>query len=157
VLQGDAKRDYMRDYMRKRRAGQPTRKPTPQWQPTPGMIIDVRHWFSLQLNRRWDLRGIGSRVVTGLEPYHADGAPNQASWNEALQRYRTLRAEQRAERKRKRAERDQPEPPAPKRCWFCDQPVTVRRPLFVSGAACICARCTKLAAAAFAKHRKRKP
>jgi hypothetical protein len=29
VLQGEAKRDYMRAYMRKRRAGEPTQKPKP--------------------------------------------------------------------------------------------------------------------------------
>ena len=65
MLQGDAKRDYQRDYMRRKRAGEPTRKP-PQppkpkqpWQPTQRMADKVRYWFGLKFNRPSYLRGIG--------------------------------------------------------------------------------------------------
>jgi hypothetical protein len=76
MLQGAAKLDYMRDYMRKRRAGAPTRKP---WEPTPLMIAEVERWFHLSPYRRRDLRGVGRKVVAGLDPYNADGTTNEAA------------------------------------------------------------------------------
>ena len=168
MLQGEAKRDYMRDWMRRKRAGEPTRKakkppkpkkpkkPPQPWQPTQRMIYDVRHWFWLRLNRPSHLRGIGSEVVADLDPNNADGTVNEAAWTEALQRYRTLRAEQRVERKRMQAERDKP--PPPKCCSFCDKPATAKRTLLGRGRyPLICAPCTKRAAAIFAKQRASRP
>ena len=81
----------------------------------------MRHWFYLKLNRRWHLRGIGWEVVHGLDPHNEDGSVNEAAWEEALQRYRTLRAERRVERKRAQAERDAPSPPP--QCSFCGRSV----------------------------------
>jgi hypothetical protein len=125
MLQGESKRDYMRDYMRRQRAGEPTRKPKRERGPTPLMVAEVARLFRLQLAGSWKLRDSERKVVAGLDPNNADGTANEAAWNEALRRYRTLRAEQRAERKRKKAERDAP-PPPPK-CWFCRKPVFAPR------------------------------
>ena len=159
MLQGDAKRDYMRDYMRRKRAGEPTRtpkaeKPVKPWQPTERMIGEVRHWFYLKLNRSWHLRGIGRKVVAGLDPNNADGTTaNEAAWTEALQRYRTLRAERRVERKRTQEILDAP--PPPKRCSFCNEPRSEDRPLFGDGRyQFICEPCAKEAVIAFAKFRE---
>jgi hypothetical protein len=165
MLQGEAKRAYMRDWMRRKRAGEPTRKPKPRepkkpsepkkpWQPTQRMINEVGHWFYLQLNRAWHLRVIGAEVVYGLDPHNTDGTVNDAAWTEALQRYRTLRAEQRVERKRKQPEQDAP--PASKRSSFCGEPASEERVLVGNGYQMICATCTEEAAAIFAEHRKRR-
>ena len=167
MLHGEAKRAYMREWMRRKRAGEPTRKPKKPpkpkqppkpWQPSQRMIWDVRHWFSLKLNQRWRLRGIGAEVVYGLEFHNADGTVNDAAWNEALQRYRTLRTKQRVERKRRQAERDAPPPlPPPLKCWFCGKPKTAKSILVgLTIGPLICARCTTRAAAIFAKHRRQR-
>jgi hypothetical protein len=150
MLQGESKRDYMRDYMRRQRAGEPTRKPKRERGPTPLMVAEVARLFRLQLAGSWRLRDSERKVVAGLDPNNADGTANEAAWNEALRRYRTLRAEQRAERKRKKAERDAP-PPPPK-CWFCHKPVFA--PSILVGPPIgphICATCTEEAAAIFAR------
>ena len=149
MLQGEAKRDYQREYMRKRRAGEPTRKPKPEREPTQRMVDEVGYLFRRQLAGSW------SKVVAGLDPNNADGTANEAAWNEALQRYRTLRAEQRAERKRKKAERDAP--PEPKCCSFCNEPASAKRVLVgIEPWARICAKCNRRVAAIFAKQRKRR-
>jgi hypothetical protein len=158
MLQGDAKRDYMRDYMRRKRAGEPTRtpkaeKPVKPWQPTERMIRNVRHWFSRKLTQSSHLRGIGRKVVAGLEPHNEDGSVNEAAWDEALQRYRTLRAERRVEHKRTQEILDAP--PPPKRCSFCGEPRSEDRLLVGDGRyQFICEPCTKEAVAAFAKFRE---
>ncbi len=132
MLTGDAKRAYQREYMRRKRAGEPTRKPKlpeqptkPEkpWEPTKSMIWDVRRWFSLKVNDHC-LRGIGRDVVHDLDPNNADGSVNEAAWIEAMRRYKTLRREQRVERERKQAERDKPKP---KRCSFCYEPASAER------------------------------
>jgi hypothetical protein len=156
MLHGTAKRDYMREYMRKRRAGEPTRKPKPEWEPTQRMVDEVEHWFYLKLHRRRDLRGIGRAVVAGLDPHNEDGTANEASWTEALQRYRTLRAERRAGRRvrRKREEAERNAPPPPKRCSFCNEPASAKSTLVGPSDysfPLICETCTKEAAAIFAK------
>ena len=161
MLQGEAKRDYQREYMRRKRAGEPTRKPPKPWEPTQRMVDDVGHWFWLRRDRPWLLRGIGSDVVDGLDPTNPDGTRNEVSWTEALQRYRTLRAERRAKRKNAEPEppaHAEPEPPARKRCSFCRQPASDGQVLVASGDnySLICATCTKEAAALFAKHRRQR-
>ena len=148
MLHGTAKRDYMREYMRKRRAGEPTRKPKPEWEPTQRMVDEVEHWFYLKLHRRRDLRGIGRAVVAGLDPHNEDGTANEASWTEALQRYRKLRAEQRAGRRvrRKREEAERNAPPPPKRCSFCNEPASAKSTLVGPSDysfPLICETCTK--------------
>lgn len=122
MLRGEAKRDYMR----RKRAGEPIAKPKPEWQPTQSMIDEVHYWFSVKLGRRpWELRGIGRQVVDDLMPNNDDGTPNEASWEEAMRRYKALRDQQRANRKRAKAERDAP--PPPECCSFCGEPKSANR------------------------------
>jgi hypothetical protein len=154
MLQGEAKRIYQREYMRRRRSGQlMPPKPKPEWQPTQAMINQVAYWFRIQLGSRpYDLRSIGRQVVDGLAPSNEDGTANEAAWNEALRRYKSLLDEQRDARKRAKAERDAP--PPPKCCSFCGEPQSARRVLVGTGGTFICAKCTKRVAAVFAKRRK---
>jgi ClpX C4-type zinc finger len=152
MLQGQAKRDYMRDYMRRWRAGEPTAKPKPEWEPPRWMIDQVTYWFRVKLSPQpWRLRGTGSTVVHGLAPHNADGTVNEAGWAEALLRYKAELEEQRDNRKRAKAE-----PPAPKCCSFCGEPRTDKRVLVGDGGAHICAKCTRQAVRAFAKHAAKK-
>lgn len=152
MLQGEAKRDYMRDYMRRKRAGEPTAKPKPEWQPTQRQIDEVHWWFRCKLgNRR--INGIGAEVVDGLDPNNADGTANDAAWNEAMQRYKALRDQQRADRKAKAA-REAADRNAPPCCMFCLKPKTAKRHLVGDGYRLICARCNNRITAMFAKLHK---
>lgn len=65
------------------------------------------------------------QVVDDLMPNNDDGTPNEASWEEAMRRYKALRDQQRANRKRAKAERDAP--PPPECCSFCGEPKSANR------------------------------
>jgi hypothetical protein len=41
MLKGEAKTAYQREWMRRKRAGLPTAKPKPEWQPSQRMIDDL--------------------------------------------------------------------------------------------------------------------
>ena len=132
MLTGDAKRDYQRDYMRRKRAGEPTVKPPKPWQPTKRMVDQVRYW----LRTGASASHVGRQIIEGLDPSNED---------EALRRY-----------KAHLDRRNEPEPPAPKRCSFCDEPRSEDRPLFTDGSyEFICEACAKKAVAEFAKVRRK--
>jgi hypothetical protein len=156
MLEGDAKRDYTRRKMRRKRAGEPTVKPKPEKpeklakprKPTRRMVHQVRYWFKLQLSRPHDLRGIGSEVVAGLAPNNDDGTTKEASWTEALRRYKAHLDQQRADRERAKAERHKHMAEC---CSFCCKPQSAERIFLGPGTTRICEACTARAAALFLK------
>jgi formylmethanofuran dehydrogenase subunit E len=137
MLTGDAKRDYMREYMRRKRAGELTAKPKPEkpeWRPTSQQRQRVREQLRLSPYHR---SHVGKAIYDGLGTGDED---------EALRRY-----------KAHLDRRNEPAPPAPKRCSFCGEPASEDRLLVTDGRyQFICEPCTKEAAAVFAERRGKK-
>ena len=133
MLQGDAKREYMRNYMRKKRAGLPTKQPAKPWQPTKRMRDQVRYWF------RTGAPASHRQIIEKLKPKDED---------EALYRYKAHLDERK---------NTTPPPSEPLRCSFCNQPAAKGRGLVSrgGGSPLICAACAKDAVALLAKRRRR--
>ena len=130
MLKGEAKRQYMKDYMRRMRAGEPTVKPKPPWQPTQRMIDQIAYWARKPRWRRPS--DIADRVLDGLT------LDNDESWMEACRRYKTLTDERKRERQ---VEREKEKQPPVWHCLFCNEPTTTKRWFFGERSRIICEVC----------------
>ena len=140
MLTGEAKRQYMQDYMRRKRAGEPTRKPPKPWKPSQSAIYQIERWVRYPSSRN----DLADRVLDGLT------FDNDEAWMEAHRRYKTLTDERNRERQ---AERERQEQPTERRCMFCYEPKTSER-LFVGDRwRLICEMCIDEAADTLAKAR----
>ena len=157
MLKGQAKIDYQREYMRRKRAGLPTAKPKPEWQPTERMIDEIKWWAQ----HPWKAGATGRQVIAGLI------LDNDESWMEACQRYKAITDERRAKRKAdKEREKKLDEERKILRCSFCDKPMTETGKIQWFGMgyerrdgtkvydAIICEPCVTEAAEKFAKHKE---
>jgi hypothetical protein len=149
ALTGDAKRAYQAQYMRKKRAGEPTRKPRlpKEWAPTYSIVSEIESWVR-RGTRKPELR----EITEGLEltlpefpEYDRDDIPDfcrahdehraavmphvlsDPAWQEAFRRYRAHKEKLKAGReRRKKSEERRPCPGCGRSirgdrelCWDC--------------------------------------
>lgn len=148
MLTGEAKTAYQREYMRRKRAGLPTAKPKPEWQPSQRMIDQIAFWYRRQHNKPWQLRGPWHKVIDGLKLENGD----EAQWMEACRRLKAYQDDLRAEAKARKEEASKPKV---HHCSFCRKPASPRRALFGDRWAFICQPCATKAAKRLANVRQR--
>ena len=157
MLTGDAKRAYQREYMRRKRAGEPTRKPQkpekperePDWE---AIDREVAHWIKYPRScPAWADVVLDRRAEFDLRTEEGGQAFGRL--------YLKARADHRAKRKAEREEQAKREAEYEaerriKRCSFCGTPQSEVRMLLGDDYRFICETCVEQASKIVAELRK---